>query len=194
MMCQADDPYLRKSAMLAACVWIAAFLPLAVGQGSASPPGVKLTCLNRDETISRHARYPITWTAENIQANTMLSIRVDWTTQDSGFQVGGVPQKAETSWLIGALLDSATQKRFAALSASATEFPTIESGKYFWDVDKFCKQNRQGNKSVCSSDAHYRLQVILRSADDPCADSFPCRKPRSLFRVHMSDGTFSFRD
>ena len=180
--------------LLAACVLIAACLPLALGQGNPSASEVKLTCLNRDETISRHASYPITWTAENIQANTMLSFQLNWTSQDSGARVGGTPQKVETSRLIGGLLDSTSQKRFMALSPSAVDFPTIESGKYLWDVDKFCKQNRDGNKSVCNFDVRYRLKVILRSADDPCGDNMHCGKPRSLFKVHISDGTFSFRD
>jgi hypothetical protein len=180
--------------LFAACVLIAAGLPLASGQGSASGPEVKLACLNRDETISRHASYPITWTAKNIQANTMLSLRLNWTSQRPALRAGEAPQNVETSRLIGGLLDATSQKRFAALGPSASDFPTIESGKYLWDVDKFCKQNRDGNKSVCDSDAHYRLQLILRAADDPCADNLRCGKPRAIFKVYSSDGSFSFRD
>jgi hypothetical protein len=114
----------------AACVLIAACLPVAFGQRRASDPEIKLTCLNRDETISKHSSYPITWTAENIPANTMLSLRLNWSAQDSGARAGGVQQKTVTSWLIGGLLDSASQRRLAALSPSATNLPTIESGRY----------------------------------------------------------------
>lgn len=179
---------------LCAGVLVVGSLLLALGQGSPSDPYVKLTCLNHDETISRHASYPITWTAQNIPANTVLSFRIQWTKPDSGVRAGGVSQAAETSWLIGMVFDSATQKRMASLSPSAINFPAIESGSYPWDVAKFCRENRQGSQSVCEAGVHYRLQAILRSANDPCADNLHCGKPRSLFRVYRSDGTFAFRD
>jgi hypothetical protein len=167
---------------------------LALGQQSSSGPQIQLTCLHHDEAISRYASYPITWTAENIQPNTVLSLRIQWTSRDSGVRVAGVPQAAESSWLIGEVLDSATERRMASLAPSAMNFPTIESGKYLWDVNKFCKESRQGNKSICETGVHYRLQAILRSANDPCADNMRCGKPRSLFKVYNSDGTFAFRD
>jgi hypothetical protein len=177
--------------LFGACLLMAVCLPLAPGQGAALGPEVKLTCLTRDETISRRANYPITWTAANIQANTVLSLRLQWT---SPVRAGGGPRTAESSWLIGGALDSQTQRRFAGLNRSTNDLPTIESGKYVWDVDKFCKENRNGSKSLCEPDVHYRLQLILRSADDPCADNMHCAKPRSLFKVFLSDGTFTFRD
>jgi hypothetical protein len=181
--------------LLAACVSIAACLPQALGQGSASGPEVKLTCFDQNETISKHASYPITWTAENIGPNTMLSFQLSWTTQDSGVRLGGIPQRAEESRLISSVLDSTDQKRLAALGpVSNRDFPTIESGKYLWDVDKFCKDDRENNKSVCDAAVSYRLHIILRSADDPCGDNLHCRKPRSLFKVYVSDAEFSFRD
>ncbi len=179
--------------LLAACVLIAACLPVALGQRRASDPEIKLTCLNHDETISKQSSYPITWTAQNIPTNTMLSLRLDWPAQASGVRGGGLLQKTETSWLIAGLLDSASQRRLAALSPSAADVPTIESGRCLWDVNKFCKQNREGRKSICDADVHYRLQLILRSADDPCADKIQCGKPRSLFKVYISHGTLSFR-
>jgi hypothetical protein len=176
---------------LAACVLMAICLPFAPGQEASSAPQVKLTSLNRDQTISRHASYPITWTAANIPANTMLSLRIQWTDQ---VKTGGALRAVENNRLIGAVLDSASQKRFAALSRSAADLPTIESGKYLWDVDKFCQENKNGNTSVCQPAVHYRLQLILRSADDPCADNLHCAKPRSLFKVLLSDGEFTLRD
>jgi hypothetical protein len=179
---------------LCAGLWIAGGLFTALGQEISSGPDITLTCLNRNEAVSRHASYPITWTAQNIPPNTVLSLRIQWTNQNSGVQVGGVPQAAETSWLIGMVIDAATQKRMASLSPSAMNFPAIESGQYLWDVDKFCRENRQGNRSVCAAGTHYRLQAILRSASDPCADNMHCGKPRSLFKVYASDGTFAFSD
>jgi hypothetical protein len=186
--------------MKAACTYLSAGVLLAggllwaLGQNSSSGPNVTLTCLNHNETISRHASYPITWTAQNIPPNTVLSFRIQWTNQNSGVQVGGVPQPTETSWLIGMVFDSATQKRMASLAPSATSFPAIEAGQYLWDVDKFCRENRQGNQSVCDAGVRYRLEAILRSASDPCADSLRCAKARSLFKVYRSDGTFALRD
>jgi hypothetical protein len=179
---------------LLSCLLIAGGVLTGLGQESSSGADIHLTCLTGHESISRHANYPITWTVQNIPPNTVLSLRIQWTIQNAGAQVGGVPRAAETSWLIGMVFDSATQKRMASLAASATNFPAIESGQYLWDVDKFCRENRQGNRSVCDAGAGYRLQMILRSASDPCADSMHCGKPRSLFRVHVSDGTFAFSD
>lgn len=173
---------------------MAGCLMLALGQESSTGPNLKLTCLKHDEAISRHGSYPITWTAEDVQANTMLSLRIQWTSQIPGARGGGASQAAESNRLIGGVLDSASERRMASLGPPAMNSPTIESGRYLWDVDKFCKENRQGNKSVCDAGVHYRLQVILRSANDPCADSLHCGKPRSLFKVYRSDGTFAFRD
>jgi hypothetical protein len=176
---------------MGACLLLAACLVSAPGQQASSGPEVKLTCLNSDESISRHASYPITWTAANIQANTALSLRLQGTEQ---VRSGGVLRTVESSWLIGFLLDSTSQGKLAAFNRSAAGFSTIESGKFLWDVDQFCKGNRNGNQSVCQPGVHYRLQIILRSADDPCADNLQCAKPRSLFKVTESSGAFTFRD
>ena len=170
---------------------MAVVFPWARGQEAASGPRVNLTCLNHDQTISRHASYPITWTAANVQADTVLSLRLQWAEQ---VRSGGVAHTAENSWLIGEVLDSKSQIPAAPLNRTGIDFPTIESGKYTWNVDQFCQQNRQGNKSICEPDLRYRLQIILRSADDPCADSMHCAKPRSLFKVFLSNGVFTFRD
>jgi hypothetical protein len=177
--------------LFGASVWIAVCLAAAPCQEAASGADVKLTCLNSDETISTHASYPITWTAANIQANTVLSLRLQWT---QPARTGASPQAAESSWLIGGVLDATSQQRFAALSRSAIGSSTIESGKYMWDVDTFCTENRQGNRSICEPGVRYRLQIILRSADDPCADNLHCAKPRAFFKVYRSDGAFAFRD
>jgi hypothetical protein len=156
---------------------------MAPGQESSSRADIRLTCLTGHESISRHANYPITWTAQNIPPNTMLSLRMQWTGQNS----------VQSNWLIGVVLDAATQQSLASRSPSAGHSPTIESGEYPWDVSRFCRENRQGNRSVCDAGADYRLQVILRSASDPCADNLHCAKPRSLFKVYESDGAFAFR-
>jgi hypothetical protein len=177
--------------LLGHCAVMAVCLPLTLGQVSSPGPHVKLTCLTGNETISRHTNYPITWTAANIQPNTALSIRLQWIDQ---MPAGGGRQTVESNRAIGYVLDSKTQERLAALNRSTSGLPTIESGKYLWDLDKFCKENRNGNKSVCEPDAHYRLQMILRSADDPCGDNMHCANPRSFFKVFMSDGAFTFRD
>jgi hypothetical protein len=177
--------------LFGACALVAVCLRFAPGQAASSGPEVRLTCLNRDETISRHANYPITWTAANIQANTVLSLRLQWT---EPVRAGGVSHPAVSSRLIGAVLDSATQEKIAALSRSAAGLPTIESGRYRWDVDQFCKENRNGAQSVCEPDVRYRFQIILRAADDSCADNTHCAKPRAFFKVLLSDGAFTFRD
>jgi hypothetical protein len=193
--CCYSCPQMRTACThLSAGALLVASLLLALGQESSSGADIRLTCLTGHETISRHASYPITWTAQNIPPNTVLSLRIQWTNQNSGVQVGGVPQATQTSWLIGMVFDSATQKRMASMAPSAMNFPAIESGQYLWDVDKFCRENRQGNRSVFDAGTHYRLQAILRSANDPCADRMQCGKPRSLFKVYASDGTFAFGD
>jgi hypothetical protein len=171
--------------LLGACLLLAVCLPLASSQEAT----VQLTCLNGDETLSRHASYPITWSADNIPANTMLSLRLQWMDQ-----ARGAAHAPAFSWLVGAVLDAASQRRMAALSRSATGLPTIESGKYLWDVAAFCRQNKNGSQSVCQPGVRYRLQIILRAANDPCADNLHCTKPRSLFQVATSDGTFTFAD
>jgi hypothetical protein len=178
---------MKAAKLFGVCLLIAACLSFAPGQ-SASGPEVKLTCLHHDEAISRHASYPITWTAVNIPANTVLSLRIQWSEQREGGRAAG------GSWLIGDVFDAKTQKRFAALNHSTIESPTIESGKFLWNVDKFCRENRNGARSVCDQNVHYRLQMILRAADDPCADNTQCAKPRSLFTVSLSEGAFIIRD
>jgi len=180
--------------LLAASLLLSTFFPVAIGQTIASGPDVKLASFSSDETISRRQAYPIRWSAENIPPNTMLSLRLSWITQDSRTRVGGIPQKAEMSWMIGGVVDSATLERLTAMSHSKTDYPTIESGKYMWDLEKFCKQNISDGKSVCEGAAHFRLQLILRTADDPCGDSLRCQKPRSLFKTYLSDGTISILD
>jgi hypothetical protein len=174
---------------------MAVCLALAPGQEASSGSQVKLTCLNHDQTISRHASYSITWTSANIKENTVLSLRLQWTDE---VRTGGVPHTIDSNRLIGELLDAKSQQRFAALSRTTPEssanLPTIESGKYVRDADKFCRENTSGGRSVCQPGVRYRLQVILRSADNPCADNLHCAKPRTLFKVLLSEGGFTFRD
>jgi hypothetical protein len=172
---------------------------LAPGQEASSGPQVKLTCLKHDETISRHASFPITWTAVNIEGNTALSLRLQWTDQVPS---GGVLRSVESNRLIGEVLDAKSEEKFAALSRStpqsapesSADMATIESGKYLWDANTFCRENTSGGRSVCEPGVRYRLQIILRSADDPCADNLHCAKPRLFFKVLVSDGGFTFRD
>jgi hypothetical protein len=158
----------------------------------AADPQAHLTVLNTDARISRKSSYTITWTSTDIPANTALSLRLYWKMADSGVRIGGVVQTGDTSRLLTTVFDAATTKAFLEKFKSNGTVSTIETGKYVWDVAKFCAQNTEQGHSVCDSAPSFQLQLILRASNDPCGDDVRCSKPRTLFKTELSRGTISF--
>jgi hypothetical protein len=164
----------------------------AAERALAADPQVHLTVLDTDARISRKSSYTITWTSADISANTALSVRLYWKMADSGVRIGGVVQPGDTSRLLTSVFDAATTKAFLEKFKSNATISTIETGKYVWDVAKFCAQNTEQGHSVCDSAPSFQLQLILRASDDPCADNMRCNKPRTLFKTELSRGAISF--
>jgi hypothetical protein len=164
----------------------------AAERALAADPQVHLTVLDTDARIPRKSSYTITWTSADIPANTTLSLRLYWRMQDSGVRIGGVVQPGDTSRLLTSVFDAATTQAFLEKFKSNVTVSTIETGKYVWDVAKFCAQNTEQGHSVCDSAPSFQLQLILRAANDPCADNIRCSKPRTLFKTELSRGTISF--
>jgi hypothetical protein len=164
----------------------------AAERALAADPQVHLTVLNTDARISRKSSYTITWTSADIPASTALSLRLYWKMADSGVRIGGVVQAGDTSRLLTTVFDAATTKAFLEKFKSNASVSTIETGKYVWDIAKFCAQNTEQGHSVCDSAPSFQLQLILRASDDPCADNIRCSKPRTLFKTELSRGAISF--
>jgi hypothetical protein len=164
----------------------------AAERAFAAEPEVRLRSLETDARLSRRSPYVITWTSADVPANTALSLRLTWTTADSGVRIGGVVQGGEEARLITTVLDAAGMKAFMGNLKSDAVYSTIESGRYVWDVEKFCRQNSDRGRSVCDSASTFHLELILRSAKDPCADSLRCDKPRTFFKTYLSRGAISF--
>ncbi len=160
----------------------------------ASEPEVTLTAVTTDEQLSRRQQYVITWRSAGIPPASALSLRLSWTAADSGLRLSGVPQATEERRLITTLLDAQAMRSFMAGMQPQTAYPTIESGRYVWDLEKFCRQNTQNGHSVCASGVKYHVEVVIRAANDPCGDNLRCDKPRGLFRTFLSRGTISFVD
>ena len=158
----------------------------------AADPQVHLTVLGTDARISRKSSYTITWTSADIPATTALSLRLYWKMADSGVRIGGVVQSGDESRLLTTVFDAATTKAFLEKFKSNATVSTIETGKYVWDVAKFCAQNTEQGHSVCDSAPSFQLQLILRASNDPCADNVRCDKPRALFKTELSRGAISF--
>jgi hypothetical protein len=164
----------------------------AAERALAADPQVHLTVLDTDARISRKSSYTITWTSADIPANTALSLRLYWKMADSGVRIGGVVQPGDTSRLLTTVFDAATTKAFLEKFKSNGTVSTIETGKYVWDVAKFCAQNTEQGHSVCDSAPSFQLQLILRASNDPCADNVRCSTPRTLFKTELSRGAISF--
>jgi hypothetical protein len=164
----------------------------AAERALAAEPQVHLTVLATDARISRKSPYTITWTSADIPANTALSLRLYWKMADSGVRIGGVVQSGDTSRLLTTVWDAATTKAFLEKFKSNNPVSTIETGKYVWDVAKFCAQNTEQGHSVCDSAPSFQLQLILRASNDPCADNVRCSTPRTLFKTELSRGAVSF--
>ena len=158
----------------------------------AADPQVHLTVLDTDARISRRSFYTVTWTSADIPASTALSLRLYWKMADSGVRIGGVVQPGDTSRLLTTVFDAVTTKAFLENFKSNATVSTIETGKYVWDVTKFCAQNTEQGHSVCDSAPSFQLQLILRASNDPCADNIRCSKPRTLFKTELSRGAISF--
>jgi hypothetical protein len=153
---------------------------------------VHLTSLETDARISQRSSYLITWTSAAIPANTALSLQLTWTTLDSGVRIGGVAQVGEAARLITTVLDPVAMKAFMGTFKSNAVYSTIETGRYVWDVGKFCTQNSANGRSVCDSAPPFHLQLILRASNDPCGDNLRCNRPRPLFKTYLSRGALSF--
>jgi hypothetical protein len=166
----------------------------AVERALAADPQVHLTVLDTDARISRKSSYTITWTSADIPANTALSLRLYWKMADSGVRIGGVVQSGDTRRLLTTLWDAATTKAFLEKFKSTGTVSTIETGKYVWDVAKFCAQNTEQGHSVCDRAPSFQLQLILRASNDPCADNLRCSTQRTLFKTELSRGAISFGD
>ena len=164
----------------------------AAERALAADPQVQLTVLDSNARISRKSSYTITWTSADIPATTALSLRLYWKMADSGVRIGGVVQSGDESRLLTTVFDAATTKAFLEKLKSSVTVSTIETGKYVWDVAKFCAQNTEQGHSVCDSAPSYQLQLILRASNDPCADNVRCDKPRTLFKTELSRGVISF--
>ena len=163
----------------------------AARRALAADPQVHLTVLATDARISRKSSYTITWTSADIPASTALSLRLYWKMADSGVRIGGIVQPGDTSRLLTTVFDAATTRAFLEKFKSNDAVSTIESGKYVWDVAKFCAQNTEQGHSVCDSAPSFQLQLILRASDDPCADNMRCDKPRTIFKTELSRGAIS---
>lgn len=166
----------------------------AAERALAADPQVHLTVLGTDARISRKSPYTITWTSADIPADTALSLRLYWKMADSGVRIGSVVQTGDTSRLLTTVFDAATTKAFLEKFKSSVPVSTIETGKYVWDVAKFCALNTEQGHSVCDSAPSYQLQLILRASNDPCADNVRCGTPRALFKTELSRGAISFNE
>ena len=182
----------RAAAALLAATLLQAAAFGAAERACAAEPEVRLTSLETDARISQRSPYLITWTSAQIPANTALSLRLTWTTSDSGVRIGGVAQAGEEARLITTVLDAVAMKAFMGNFKSNVVYSTIETGRYVWDVGKFCTQNSANGHSVCDSAPLFHLQLILRASNDPCADNVRCDKPRTLFKTELSRGAISF--
>jgi hypothetical protein len=172
---------------------VLAVAPFGMAQHAvAAEPEVRLTSLDGDVRISRHGSYVITWSSTDIPSNTALSLQLAWTAADSGVRISGVVQSAREARLITTVLDAAAMKAFMGNFKSNVVYSTIETGRYVWDVAKFCSQNTNNGRSVCDSAPAFHLQVILRASNDPCGDNLSCNKPRALFKTYSSRGAISF--
>ena len=160
----------------------------------AAEPEVRLTALDSDVRISRHGSYVINWSSTDIPPNTALSLQLAWTAADSGVRIGGVVQAGREARLITTLLDATAMRAFMANFKSTAIYSTIETGRYVWDVAKFCSQNTDNGHSVCDSAPAFHLQLILRASNDPCGDNVRCDKPRTLFKTYASRGAISFAE
>jgi len=178
-----------RAAASAAALLIAA---LGALRALSADPQVHLTVLDTDARISRKSPFTITWTSADIPPNTALSLRLYWKMADSGVRIGGKVLPGDTSRLLTSVFDAATMKAFMEKFKSNATFSTIESGSYVWDVAKFCAQNTENGHSVCDGAPSFQLQLILRAANDPCADNMRCDKPRRLFKSELSRGAISF--
>ncbi|HUK01647.1 MAG TPA: hypothetical protein VLW26_05165 [Steroidobacteraceae bacterium] len=184
---------LMRAALSVLAATLLQVTPFGVAERAlAADPQVHLTVLDTDARISRKSSYTITWTSADIPMNTALSLRLYWKMADSGVRIGGAVQPGDTSRLLTTVLDAAAMKVFMEKFKSNATFSTIESGKYVWDVAKFCAQNTENGHSVCDSAPSFHLQLILRASNDPCADNMRCNKPRTLFKSELSRGAISF--
>jgi hypothetical protein len=190
------SPHWRAHGRAASAVLAAMLLQAtpfgAAERACAAEPEVHLTSLETDARISQRSSYLITWTSAAIPANTALSLRLTWTTSDSGVRIGGVPQAGEEARLITTVLDAVAMKAFMGNFKSNAVYGTIETGRYLWDVGRFCTQNTANARSVCDSAPLFHLQLILRGSNDPCADNLRCNQPRTLFKTYLSRGALSF--
>jgi hypothetical protein len=166
----------------------------AAERALAAEPDVRLTSLDSDARISRRGSLTVTWTSTNIPANTALSLQLTWMTADTGLRIGGVAQPGEEARLITTVLDAATMQAVLSHFNAKGVYSTIDSGRYVWDVGKFCAQNTENGHSVCDSAPRFHLRLILRASNDPCGDNPYCSQPRTLFKTYMSRGTISFGD
>lgn len=178
---------------------IAATVLIAASFGAAQPafagePEVRLTSPDSDVRISRRGSYVITWSSTDLPPNTALSLQLTWTAMDTGVRPGGAVQAVREARLITTVLDAAAMKTFMGDFKPKVPYGTIETGRYVWDVAKFCRQNTDNGRSVCDRAPVFHLQVILRAANDPCGDNLRCDKPRALFKTYASRGAISFSD
>jgi hypothetical protein len=185
-------PAVRVASCCAASAAALLGAALLAQRALAADPQVHLTVLDTDARISRKSSFTITWSSADIPPNTALSLRLYWKLADSGVRIGGIVQPGDTSRLLTSVLDAATMRTFADKFKSNATFSTIESGSYVWDVARFCAQNTENGHSVCDSAPSFRLQLILRASNDPCADNMRCDKPRRLFKTQLSRGALSF--
>ena len=165
---------------------------------NAAQADVQLISFATDETVSRHGSYAIRWKAENLPPKSALSLRLTW---ESDAPSGGRPVRTSASWLVTTVLDAASEEELEASFRSWPGFrppdrpvSTIESGTYLWDIGAYCNANKEDGQSVCDKRVRFHLQLILRSAKDPCADREDCPTRRSLFQTSVSKGAISFGD
>jgi hypothetical protein len=182
----------RAAGYFVAAAVLAAAPFWAAQHAVAAEPEVRLTSLGSDVRISRHGSYVINWSSTDIPPNTALSLQLAWTAADSGVRIGGVVQAGREARLITTVLDAAAMKAFMGNFKSNAVYSTIETGRYVWDVAKFCSQNTDNGRSVCDSAPALHLQLILRASNDPCGDNLRCDKPRTLFKTYSSRGAISF--
>jgi hypothetical protein len=184
----------RGAQRLRAAAFAAVLLGAAFGARCvlAADPQAHLTVLGTDARLARNSPFTITWSSSDVPPGTALSLRLYWRMADSGVRIGGIVQPGETSRLLTTVLDAATMKAFVQRFKSNATFSTIESGRYVWDVAKFCAQNTENGHSVCDSAPSFHLQLILRASNDPCADNMHCDRPRTIFQTELSRGAISF--
>lgn len=160
----------------------------------AAEPQARLTSLDTDTHVSRKGSYTIGWTSADIAAGTALSIQLTWMTADTGIRIGGVRQAGEEARLITTVFDGATMKAFMDKFKSNATYDTIESGRFVWDIGKYCAQNTENGHSICNGAPSFHLRLILRASNDPCGDNPTCKQPRTLFKTYRSRGTLFIVD